>query len=180
MKTLAALAMLAASTLTAQMNHKPAGEMKTDSMQEMHHAPAKRSEMLKLTGLDGKKVSLSPADFAKMPHVTLNVHNGHSDKDETYSGVPVSELLKLVTAAGKPKVSPRMTVLVFSATDNFHVVLTSCDTDPGCHNGQVIVADSMDNKPLEDVGAFKLVVSEDKKPGRWARNLDSITVKAVE
>lgn len=177
MKILAAAALLAAVSLPAQMSPKPAAG---SGMEDMHHAPAKRSETLTVTGLDGKRVTLTSADMAKMPHVTVSVHNAHNKQDETYSGVPVNEIVKLVTPAGKPKVSPRMTILVFGATDNFHVALTACDTDPGCHNGQTIVADTLNNKPLETEGAFKLIITEDKKPGRWAHNLDSITINAVE
>ena len=35
-----------------------------------------------------------------------------------------------------------MTVVIAGATDNFHVALTLCNTDPGCRSGQAIVADA--------------------------------------
>ncbi len=70
-----------------------------------------------------------------------------------------------------------MTVIVARGTDNFRVALTLCDTDPDCRSGQSIVADTVDGKPLTCDGAFKLILTEDKTPGRWVRNLDSLTVK---
>ena len=70
-------------------------------------------------------------------------------------------------------------MIVAGATDKFHVVITMCDTNPQCRSGQAIVADTLDGKPLAADGAFKLVLTEDKKPARWARNLSSLTVKAV-
>jgi hypothetical protein len=72
-----------------------------------------------------------------------------------------------------------MQVVIAGATDNFHVAITLCDTNPACRNGQAIVADTLDGAPLTTDGAFKLVLTEDKKPARWARNLESLTVKGL-
>jgi hypothetical protein len=44
----------------------------------------------------------------------------------------------------------------------------------------VIVATSMDGKPLGADGELKLVSTADKKPERWVRNLAAITVKSAE
>jgi hypothetical protein len=44
----------------------------------------------------------------------------------------------------------------------------------------VIVADSMDGKPLGDDGVFKLVLDGEKRPARWVRNLSAIKVKSAE
>jgi hypothetical protein len=44
----------------------------------------------------------------------------------------------------------------------------------------VIVATSMDGKPLGADGALKLISTEDKKPQRWVRNLTAITMKSPE
>ena len=43
--------------------------------------------------LDGKAITLTQADLQVMPQKSLTVHNGHSSLDETYTGVPVAELL---------------------------------------------------------------------------------------
>ncbi|SEC46755.1 hypothetical protein [Terriglobus roseus] len=139
------------------------------------------STELVLTGIAGKKKALTPADLKAMPHVTVSVHNAHNNKDESYSGVPVKELLTLVEPAkGEgPRTSANLMVVIASATDNFHVAITLCDTNPECRNGQAIVADTLDGTPIAADGAFKLVLTEDKKPARWARNLSSLTVKAV-
>jgi hypothetical protein len=139
------------------------------------------STELLLTGIAGKTKTLTPAELKALPHVTVSVHNAHNNKDESYSGVPVKDLLALVEPAkGEgPKTSANMMVVIASATDNFHVAITLCDTNPECRNGQAIVADTLDGAPIATDGAFKLVLTEDKKPARWARNLSSLTVKAV-
>lgn len=145
-------------------------------------AAASPSDHLTVTGLSGIAKTLTPADFKALPHVSVSVHNAHSNKDETYSGVPVKDLLALVAPAkGEgPKVSTNMTVLVAGATDNFHVALTLCDTNPDCRHGQAIVADSEDGAPLTGDGAFKLILTDDVKPARWARNLQSLTVRGLD
>jgi hypothetical protein len=142
---------------------------------------AKPSTDLTITGLSGKTKTLTPADFKALPHVEVKVHNTHNNQDETYSGVPVKELLALVVPAEGEgaKVSPNVQIVVAGATDNFHVALTLCDTNPDCRSGQAIVADALDGKPLEKDGAFKLVLTEDKRPARWARNLMSLQVESA-
>lgn len=148
----------------------------------MNKPAAVPSTSLTVTGLSGTAKTFSPADFKTLPHVTVNVHNAHANKDESYSGVPVKDLLALVAPAkGEgPKVSGNMTLVIAGATDGFQVALTLCDTNPDCRNGQSIVADTLDGAALTQDGAFKLVLSEDKKPARWARNLRSLTVKAAQ
>jgi hypothetical protein len=150
-------------------------------MAGMDMKKAAPSTELVLTGLSGKMKTLTPAEFKALPHVSVKVHNGHADKDESYSGVAVKDLLALVEPAkGEgPKVSGNMIVIVAGATDNFHVAITLCDTNPDCRNGQAIVADAEDGAPIDADGAFKMILTEDKKPARWARNLNSLTVKAV-
>ena len=156
----------------AQVTHGGMGGMK--------HEAGVPSKTLTLTGLNGEIKTLSAEDMRALPHVSVTVTNGHSHQQETYSGVPVKDLLALVTtkhAADATKISPRMTLVIAGATDHFRVALTLCDTDPGCRNGQAIVADAENGKPLTSDGAFKLILTEDKAPGRWVRNLDSITEK---
>ena len=170
----ALLPVLCVSSPCAQMSHDGMGAMKRE--------PGVLSKTLTLTGLSGETKTLSPDDLKAMPHVSVTVMNGHSHQQEIYSGVAVKDLLAFRTtepAEGASRVSPRTTVVIAGATDRFQVALTLCDTDPGCRSGQAIVADAEDGKPLTGDGAFKLILSEDKMPGRWVRNLNSLTEKNV-
>ncbi len=175
-------AMLCCCVAPAQMTHS------SDTMTTAEHAAATPSTTLTITGLDGMSKTLSIPELMAMPQTTVTVTNGHTHKQEAYGGVPVKDLLALVAPAHvvpvtgadatmKPKVSPRMTVIVARGTDGFRVAITLCDTDPECRSGQAIVADTVAGHPLTTDGSFKLILSEDKKPGRWVRNLDSLTVK---
>jgi len=175
---LPAFVFLLSTTLLAQ-----SGQSNSDR-NGMHHDAAVPSVTLALTGLDGTSRTLSSADLKAMPHVTVTVTNGHSHAQESYSGVPVRDLLATVAASkiangadpAKPKGSPRLTTIVVAqGTDKYRVVLTLCDTDPGCRSGKAIVADTMNNQPLTADGAFKLILTEDKMPARWVRNLNALT-----
>jgi len=44
----------------------------------------------------------------------------------------------------------------------------------------VLVADSVNGKPLEADGALKLVISSDKRPQRWVQNLKSLMLRTIE
>ena len=124
-------------------------------------------------------VILSPADFRALPHVEAKVHNSHSDKDETFSGVPLATLLAKANApVGKELRKEAYTVYVIaSGSDGYSVLLSLAEIDPDFHGGQVLVADMRDGKPLGISGPFQLIVSDDKRPARWVRNLQSLTLK---
>lgn len=168
--------LLSCALLTASL---PASAQSGMAMNKPAAAP---STSLTVTGLSGTAKTFSPAEFKALPHVTVNVHNSHANKDESYSGVPVKDLLAQVAPAKGEglKVSGNMTLIIAGATDGFQVAITLCDTNPECRNGQSIVADTLDGAALTQDGAFKLVLSEDKRPARWARNLQSLTVKAAQ
>jgi hypothetical protein len=70
--------------------------------------------------------------------------------------------------------------LVAEGTDKYWVLYSVTEIESSEHSGEVIVATSMNGKPLGGDGQFKLIDSGDKKPQRWVRNLKSITVKSAE
>jgi hypothetical protein len=62
--------------------------------------------------------------------------------------------------------------VVATGSNGYKAVLALGEIDPSFHPGEVIVADSMEGKPLDaHSGPLKLVVTEDKRPARSVRNL---------
>lgn len=117
-----------------------------------------------------------------MPHVTVTIHNSHTNVDESYSGVPLSDLLAKVGAPlGKDLHGEALAdYVVANGSDGYKAVLALGEIDPSFHPGEVIVADSMNGKPLDaHSGPFKLVVTEDKRPARSVRNLTTIELKSA-
>ena len=128
----------------------------------------------------GAQKTISQSEFQKMPHQTLTVTNPHSKKQEKYEGVPLRALLDQVGApAGENLSGPEMrNYIVINAKDGYKVVLALEEVDPMFQQNQVLVADTLDGKPLDDKhGPLQLVVPEDKRPARWVRMISKISVR---
>lgn len=137
------------------------------------------AQQLQLIGLDGKAVAISPADFKAMPHHAVTVVNGHTKAQEKYDGVLLSDLLAKVGAPmGKDLRGPAMlTYVKASASDNYNVLLALAEVDPGMRANEIIVADTMDGKPLDaHNGPLKLVVPGDIHPARSVRMLTTVSI----
>jgi hypothetical protein len=128
-------------------------------------------------------VHLTLDELKSMKHVPIKVHNPHADRDETYDGVRLVDLLsKLGTPLGDQLRGKALSsYIVAKGSDGYTTVLSIAEVDPEFHPGEVLVADAMDGKPLDaHSGPLKLVVSEDKHPARSVRNLISIEVKPAQ
>lgn len=151
------------------------------SSEQMPATPAAEANLRLTADSNHASVVLSPADFHSLPHITLTVHNPHSDATENYSGVQLSELLAKVSAPlGKELRGKAMTsYVVATGSDGYAVVLSLAEVDPEFHSGEIIVADQQDGHALGKDGPFRLIVSEDKRPARWVHNLVSITLRTA-
>lgn len=115
-----------------------------------------------------------------MTRKTVTVHNPHSNADETYEGVVLADLLaKYGAPLGKElRGAALANYVVATGADGYRVVYSLAEVDPSFHPGDVIVADTMDGKPLDArTGPFRLVATEDKRPARGVRNLVSVEMK---
>jgi len=126
-------------------------------------------------------VVLSPAQLQKLPHVSLKVHNTHTNTDETFEGVPLATLLAMVNAPlGKDlRKEALVSYLIATGSDGYSVIFSLPEVDPAFHAGQILVADTLNGKPLEYRGPFQLVVTDDKRPARWVYQLDSIVLQTA-
>jgi hypothetical protein len=164
-----------AQQATAAKNVAPSAEQNAAGSSG---AAQPKDTLLLTAGTNHAPISISPADFRDMPHVTVKVHNAHADADETYSGVPLAALLAKLDAPlgehlrGKALAS----CIVASGSDGYSVVLSIAEADPSFHGGDILVADTRDGQPLGKNGPFQLIVSEDKRPARWVHNLVSLSL----
>jgi hypothetical protein len=121
-------------------------------------------------------------ELKAMPHLTVTIHNSHSNADEIYSGVRVSDLLVRVGAplGSNLRAKALAHYIVAGGSDGYQTVLAIAEIDPEFHPGEVLVADAMGGKTLDaHSGPLKLVVTEDKHPARSVRNLVQIELKAA-
>jgi len=150
------------------------------TMQEHTHAKAALSTELQLT-VDGKTSTITLADLAAMPQKTVKVHNEHTKKDETYTGVALSDLLAKYGFAVGPSTDRAMlrSYIAAEGTDKYWVLYSTTEVESSEHDAEVIVATGVDGGSLGDDGQLKLVASADKKPQRWVRNLTAIRLVKV-
>jgi hypothetical protein len=150
--------------------------------QQMEHSAPSPSTHLTIKTYEGKTLTLSPEELAALPHKSVSVFNAHSKANETYSGVPLADLLSKVGVPLGESVRGKLflTGIVASGMDGYGVLYSLAEVDPSIHTGDVIVADTVDGKKLDKDGVFKMVSSEERRPARWVRNLASISVVKVE
>jgi len=142
---------------------------------------ARDAAILPLKITFGKKVAEWTAPkLAELPHDNITVHNDHTKADETYSGVPLMELLTQLGVPQKLKGKDFRLYLIAEGSDGYKVVYSIGEVSPDVHDGSVLVADSMDGKPLGINGQLQLVCTGEKHPARWVHNVVSIRVMAAD
>ena len=105
--------------------------------------------------------------------------DAHSKASETYSGVPVIDLLAPLGFPQEPKGKDYRLYLVAEGADGYAVVYAMAEVIPAVHDATVMVADAMGGKPLGSTGPLQLVATGEKHPARWVRNLVSIRVETA-
>src|SRR5258708_2978305 len=126
---------------------------------------------------------LPAAELKALPHITVTIHNSHTNVDETYSGARLADLLAKLGAPLGADLRGRALAnyVVATGLDGYKAVLALGEVDPSFHPGEVLVADTMHGNPLDaHSGPLKLVVTEDKRPARSVRNLTTIELKSAE
>jgi DMSO/TMAO reductase YedYZ molybdopterin-dependent catalytic subunit len=124
-------------------------------------------------------LSLSKTDLVKMPRTSVSVKAEGSDEQTTYEGVLLYDILKQAGAPlGKQLMGKALASYVLAeAKDGYQVVYALPEFDPSFTDNKIIVADTIDGKPLfQYQGPFRLVVPNEKKGARSIRMLEKITV----
>jgi len=124
-------------------------------------------------------LSLSLLDLGGLPRQILKVYNEHEKKQETYQGVPLAEILKRAgVPQGEELRGPALATYVRAeGADGYAVVFSLAELDSSIQDSGVLVADTLDGRPIPDkLGPLRLIVPHDKRPARWVRMLQSITV----
>ena len=94
----------------------------------------------------------------------------------------VQELLRRAGVPQNEKLrgSAMATYVLAEAADGYRVLYSLAELDSDFQDSEVIVADTMNGSPLgEKQGPFKMVAPHDKRPARWIRMLQSLTVMTV-
>jgi hypothetical protein len=170
--------MLGSAVIESQMPAAPAAGA-APAQGAATNKPALLAGPLKITVGD-KSAEWTPATLAPLPHKTVTLYNEHAKANQTYSGVELIELLNPLGIAEKPHGKDFRSYLVAEGSDGYQVVYSIGEVTPDVHDGTVLVADSMDGKPLIETGPLQLVATGEKRPARWVRNLVAIHVHPAE
>ena len=136
---------------------------------------------LAVAGAVEHPLDLQMSDLEKMPHTRIDVKD-HDATPVTYEGVALAELLK---AAGAPlgeklRGAGMASYVLAHAKDGYRVVFALPELDAGFTDLKIIVAYTMNGKPLpEGQGPLRIIAPKDKRPARWIRMLDRIEVVKI-
>jgi hypothetical protein len=172
------MGLLSIGTAHAQTPQAPGTPQPMESMSGMAK-PAPQAGPLKIT-FGGQSSQWTSATLAALPHTTVNVHNEHTKADESYSGVPLIDLLTRLGVHASPRGKDLRLYVVAVGSDGYEVAYSIGEITPDVHDATVIVADTENGKPLADDGPLKLIATGEKRPARWVRNLVAIKVLVAE
>jgi DMSO/TMAO reductase YedYZ molybdopterin-dependent catalytic subunit len=136
-----------------------------------------RTGTLVIAGDVAKPATLTPADLKALPRKTVKLEE--DGRPVTYEGVLVGELLKRAGAASGNDLrgSAAAAYVVASANDGYQAVFSVAELDPAFTGSEIIVADTVDGKPLFDYqGPLRIVAPRDTRGARSVRMLEKIEV----
>ena len=139
------------------------------------------AQTLQIIHTDGQSTTVTAAQIANSPHVTVNVKT--HDVPAQFEGVPLATLLSIASIQlGDRLRGPRLTeALMVEAADGYKVIFALAEIDPAFATREIILADQRDGKPLDaKEGPFRIVVPGDKRPARWARQVTTLRLLAVK
>jgi DMSO/TMAO reductase YedYZ molybdopterin-dependent catalytic subunit len=135
------------------------------------------AQKIQVTGTVKQPLSLSAEDLAKMPRATVRTTS--NGMEAVYEGVWLHTVLK---AAGVPEGSELRgraltTYVLAEAQDGYQVVFSLGELDPAFIDNEILLADTVNGKPLFGAqGRFRLVVPKDKPGARSVRMLTKLEV----
>jgi DMSO/TMAO reductase YedYZ molybdopterin-dependent catalytic subunit len=143
-------------------------------------APA-GSAALVVDGDVAKPLSLTAAALRSLPRtkVEMKAENGTIN---IYEGVLAGELLKAAgLALGQMRSGVADSYAIATAVDGYQAVFAVAELDPGFTSSNVIVADTVDGKPLaERQGPLRLVAPRDLMATRSVRMLRRIQIVRLQ
>ncbi len=138
--------------------------------------------VLRVSGAVTQPLNLTLQDLAAMPRtkVTASAHGTTG----TFEGVTLTEILQKAgaTMGGQLRGKAMATYVLVTAKDGYRVIFALPELDPDFSDAsqRIILADTVDGKPLPDPqGPLRIVVPQEKKPARWIRMVESIEVVKV-
>ena len=142
-------------------------------------APAAPETILTVGGEVEKTLKLTASDLSKLPRHTVRA-KGHDEKEHKYEGVMLGEVLAQAGVKfGKELRGKALgTYLLVEAADGYQAVYALPELDPAYTDKVILLADRQDDAPLPALaGPLQIVVPDEKRHGRWVRQVKSLTIR---
>lgn len=139
---------------------------------------AQKIATVKLSGEVTTPLSLSVTDLHQFTQTTVT-RKDRDGKDHTYKGVVLADILQKAGATmGQQLKGENLTkYLLVEASDGYQIVFALAELDKTFTDRVVILADTVDGKPLASGdGPFRIIVQDEKKPARCIKQVTSIKV----
>jgi DMSO/TMAO reductase YedYZ molybdopterin-dependent catalytic subunit len=123
-------------------------------------------------------LSVSPEELKAMPRTRVQTKN-QDGGTVTYEGVLVGELLKRAgaTLGSDLRGNAVATDVIASASDGYQAVFSLAELDPTFTGSEIIIADTIDGKPLFAYqGPLRMVAPKDTREARSVRMLQRLEV----
>jgi hypothetical protein len=126
----------------------------------------------------GKPIPFTAAALSKLDRVTVKTDSDPPGEPTTYEGVPLASVLHAARITWGTKCSLWLDCYVtVEAADDYRVVFSVPEIDPGLAHQAVLLADRRDGKPLsKSVGPYELIEEGAKQRGRWVKQVTTIRV----
>ncbi|MBC7911231.1 MAG: molybdopterin-dependent oxidoreductase [Pyrinomonadaceae bacterium] len=144
--------------------------------------PIANDSLLNISGEIERPLKLTAADLAKLPRRTVNAKD-HDGKETTFEGVELGEVLKLagVKFGEEMRGKSLALFLVVEAADNYRAVFALPELDHGFTDRVILLADKRDGKALAAAeGPLRIVVPDEKRQGRWVRQVISLIIRRAQ
>ena len=126
---------------------------------------------------------IDASELHGLPRVEVRtIDPRYPGKEIVYSGTPLVEALKtggllLGSDMAGLRETAKITVIV-EATDGYRAVFSLAELDPELTDRIILLADTKDGQPLPPrEGPFRIIVPGEKRPARWVRQVNALTVR---
>jgi hypothetical protein len=144
---------------------------------------AKKEAVLRVEVENGKTLDLTAKDLAKFTRREIKA-KGHNEKESTYSGFNLSDVLLSAGAklgAGEMRGKELGAYILVEAADGYKAVFAIAEIAPEFNDEVVLLADTRDGKPLDEKnGVWQIIVPDEKKHGRWVRQVIALKIRKAQ
>ena len=144
---------------------------------------AKTEPVLRVEVENGKTLTLTVKDLAKFPRREIKA-KAHDEKEAIYNGYNLSDILLAAGAKiGKDELrgKEQAAYIAIEAVDGYKATFSIAEVAPEFTDKIILLADTRDGKPLgEQNGVWQIIVPDDKKHGRWVRQVTALKIKKVQ